>query len=74
MDKSTGSKPNRKGNPQRESLHKGAVLQQFAARRGFKGWGVAKRYCRRDPFGDSFVQGASPQIRPLSSQRGSGLC
>ena len=37
-------------------LHKGAILQPPGPGRAFKGLGVAKRYCRRDSIGDSFVQ------------------
>ena len=57
MDKSTVSKPD----PRRESstgrlAHKGAVLQPSGLRWAFKGLGIAKRYCRRNSNGDSFVQ------------------
>ena len=45
------------GNYYQEDLHKGAVLQHPGPGRTFKGLGVAKRYCRRDSIGDSFVQG-----------------
>ena len=37
-------------------LRKGAVLQYPGVQRAFKGLGVAKRYCRRDLIGDTFVQ------------------
>ena len=38
------------------SLHKGAVAQRPDSELVFKGLGVAKRYCRRDSIGDSFLQ------------------
>ena len=37
-------------------LHKGAVLQPSGSGRAFKGLGVAKRYCRRNSLGDTFMQ------------------
>ena len=39
------------------ALRKGAILQRSGAQRVFKGLGVAKRYCRRDSIGNSFVRG-----------------
>ena len=37
-------------------LHKRAITQQPSERRVFKDLGIAKRYCRRDSMGNSFVQ------------------
>ena len=37
-------------------LHKRAVSQRPDSELVFKGLGVAKRYCRRDSIGDSFLQ------------------
>ena len=37
-------------------LHKRAVSQRPDTELVFKGLGVAKRYCRRDSIGDSFLQ------------------
>ena len=37
-------------------LHKGAITQLPSSGRDFKGLGVAKRYCRMDSSGNSFVQ------------------
>ena len=37
-------------------LHKRAVAQRPDSELVFKGLGVAKRYCRRDSIGDSFLQ------------------
>ena len=54
MDKSTGSKPDPEGNPQREGLRKGAVLQLCGPEQSSKGLGVAKRYCSIDSIGDRF--------------------
>ena len=44
------------GDVRRVGLHKGAIMQQFSARRVFKGLGVAKRYCSTDLISDTFVQ------------------
>ena len=38
------------------SLHKRVVAQRPDSELVFKGLGVAKRYCRRDSIGDSFLQ------------------
>ena len=38
------------------SLHKGVVSQRPDSELVFKGLGVAKRNCRRDSIGDSFLQ------------------
>ena len=40
----------------RTGLHKGTVVQRSSERRVFKGFGVAKRYCRIDLIGDTVVQ------------------
>ena len=44
------------GNPQQCGLRKEAVLQPSGPEQAFKGLDVAKRYCRRDSIGDSFLQ------------------
>ena len=38
------------------TVRKGAVTQPSGPGRDFKGLGVAKRYCRKDPIGDIFTQ------------------
>ena len=53
MWKSTGPQ---KGKPDGMGLRKGAILQPARPGRAFKGLGSAKRYCRKDSIGDSFVQ------------------
>ena len=50
-----------------DSLHKGAILQQFAEQRVFKGLGVAKRYCTIDSIGDTFMYW---EPRPCRSESG----
>ena len=56
MDKTNQTKTGpQKGTPSGKGLRKGAVPQHPGPGRAFQGLGVAKRYCRRDSIGDSFV-------------------
>ena len=57
MNKLTGSKlgPEKEITTER-GLHKGAILQTSGSGRTFKGLGVAKRYCRLDSIGDTFMR------------------
>ena len=57
VDKSTRLKPDRKGNPQRDGLHKGAVSQPSGHGRVLNSLGIAKQYFRMDSIGESFMQG-----------------
>ena len=57
MNKPTGPKPDlREGNPRRNGLHKGTVLQPLGLGRGFNALELEKRCCGIDPIGNWFSQ------------------
>ena len=56
MDKSPEQNRGKTTTNNKKRVRKGAVLQRSKPGWAFKGLGVAKRYCRRNSIGDTFMQ------------------